>query len=66
MMSDLEARIESFLSELKELEKKHRFIMDHHAEFVSALYDTTEGTHFRLRKLVATLGEESEIFELYE
>jgi len=64
-MSDLEKRIEAFLSELKELEKKHGFVLNHNAEFVSYLYLANEKPYAN-RRPIAEIGEDSELFEVYE
>ena len=40
-LGEKEMRVETFLKELKELEKKHQFEIDHHGEFVSYLCDTS-------------------------
>lgn len=62
-MENTKDRIDKFINELKELEKKHGFEIDHHGEFVSYLIDKTVSNNRDV--IVCTLFGES-LAEDYE
>jgi len=51
---ELEDRITVFMEELKELERKHRFSINHHGDHISFLEDT-KGDNFRRYDTVARI-----------